>query len=318
MQKPIVHSYQILPNSLSPTSYLNSLQIDTDISFDTALDDENITDLDSFLPTVSKNSYRAKRLLGNPKRNWASTTNPQLDCEANILIYSHKDEDVQDYPPHMIEPREINRAHNIYNDDDEDDPKNRSPYPTTRRPWRRPLSKAPTSVIDEWFSKSQIEISPCEKQIIEDTKRLMYTYRDLNAVDIKDIPATDLFLHRVRLKNGVKPHREKRIIQQSDRQKFWLQKTIEEGLESGMYERVPIKNGKFSDWSAGARVVEKPGNALDMRVTFNYHYVYEDLPGTYMELISEIHDYLSLPQHQCFIQMDIKHAYCHELIKSPD
>ncbi|KAI0991407.1 hypothetical protein K3495_g16780, partial [Podosphaera aphanis] len=76
-----------------------------------------------------------------------------------------------------------------------------------------------------------------------------------------------------------------------------------------MYERVPIKNGKFSDWSAGARVVEKAGNSADMRVTFNYHYVYEDIPGTYMELMSEIHDYLSLPQHNYFIQLDIKHAY---------
>ncbi|KAI0995068.1 hypothetical protein K3495_g13114 [Podosphaera aphanis] len=128
-------------------------------------------------------------------------------------------------------------------------------------------------------------------------------------MEIKDIPATDLFVHRARLEPGTKPHRERRIIQQTDRQKFWLQKTIEEGLESGMYERVPIKNGGFSDWSAGARVVEKPGSAIDMRVTFNYHNVREEIPGTFMELMSEIHDYLSLPQHKCFLQMDIKHAY---------
>ncbi|POS81794.1 hypothetical protein EPUL_006422, partial [Erysiphe pulchra] len=128
-------------------------------------------------------------------------------------------------------------------------------------------------------------------------------------MEIRDIPATDLFIHRARLKPGTKPYREKRIIQQTDRQKFWLQKTIEEGLESGMYERVPIKNGRFSDWSAGARVVEKPGKVSDMRVTFNYHNVLEEIPGTYMELMSEVHDYLSLPQHRCFLQMDIKHAY---------
>ncbi|KAI0995442.1 hypothetical protein K3495_g12736 [Podosphaera aphanis] len=46
-----------------------------------------------------------------------------------------------------------------------------------------------------------------------------------------------------------------------------------------------------------------------MRVTFNYHNVREEIPGTFMELMSEIHDYLSLPQHKCFLQMDIKHAY---------
>lgn len=45
-------------------------------------------------------------------------------------------------------------------------------------------------------------------------------------------------------------------------------------------------------------------------MTSNYHYVFEDISGTYMELMSEIHDYLSLPQHKCFLQMDEKYAYC--------
>ncbi|KAI0998507.1 hypothetical protein K3495_g9688 [Podosphaera aphanis] len=142
----------------------------------------------------------------------------------------------------MVEPREIYRTPFCFKDDFEENPKHRLPFPTTRHPWRRPLSKAPQSTVDEWFSSSQIEIASCDPKILGNTKRLMYTYRDLNAIEIKDIPATDLFIHRARLKLGTKPHRERRIIQQTDRQKFWIQKTIEEGLESGMYEKVPIKN----------------------------------------------------------------------------
>ncbi|KAI0998966.1 hypothetical protein K3495_g9230 [Podosphaera aphanis] len=163
--------------------------------------------------------------------------------------------------------------------------------------------------IEEWFHTSEIEIGTCEEDIFRDTKRLMYTYRDLNATEIRDIPATDLFVHRARLKPGTRLYSERRIVQQTDRQKFWLQKTIEEVLVSGMYERVPIRNGRFLDWPAGARAVKKSGNASGMRITFNYHNVFEVIPGTYMELMLEVHDYLSLPQHQFFLQMDIKHAY---------
>ncbi|KAI0993305.1 hypothetical protein K3495_g14879, partial [Podosphaera aphanis] len=226
---------------------------------------------------------RASRLVGDPRLNWLPMRERGGICESNILIYNHSTEEVHDVPANMIEPREMYRIRYQFNDDQEDDLRLRVPFPTSRRPWRRPLSKAQESTIDGWFTTSQIGIATCEEKIFKDTKRLMYTYRDLNAMEIKDIPATDLFVHRARLKPGTKPHREKRILQQTDRQKFWLQKKIEEGMESGMYERVPIKDGGFSDWSAGARVVEKPGSVTDMRVTFNYHNVREEIPGTFME-----------------------------------
>lgn len=237
-------------------------------------------------PVSNYHEWHASRLNGDPCKNWLPINQLKPQFDSNILVYNHTTREVHDVPVDMIEPREIYRVQYCYNDDLEDNPTHRLPFPTTRRPWQRPLSNAPQSVVDEWFASSQIEIAPCDSDILSNTKRLMYTYRDLNAMEIRDIPATDLFVHRARLKPGTKPHREKRILQQTDRQKFWLQKTIEEGLESGMYERVPIKNGKFSDWSAGARVVEKPGNTADMRVTFNYHYVFEEMPGTYMELMS--------------------------------
>jgi hypothetical protein len=76
-------------------------------------------------------------------------------------------------------------------------------------------------------------------------------------------------------------------------------------------ERAPGGNGDLSDWSAQPKVVPKPNAPPDgeMRLTFNYRPVKEDIPATFMKLTSEIHDYLSHPSHGCFIQLDFKHAF---------
>jgi hypothetical protein len=58
-------------------------------------------------------------------------------------------------------------------------------------------------------------------------------------------------------------------------------------------------------------VVNKPGGPPDgeIRVTFNYRRVEEDLPACFMKLTNEIHDYLSHPSHGCYTQLDLKHAF---------
>jgi hypothetical protein len=78
-----------------------------------------------------------------------------------------------------------------------------------------------------------------------------------------------------------------------------------------MYERTTAANSALSDWNAEAVVVPKPGEPEggEMRITFNYSNVHEDMPGSCLQLASEVHDYLSDPRHGCFMQFDIKHAY---------
>jgi hypothetical protein len=70
-----------------------------------------------------------------------------------------------------------------------------------------------------------------------------------------------------------------------------------------MYERTITTNGTLSDWSAEAVVVPKPGEPEggEIRITFNYRNVYEVMPGTFLQLTSEVHDYLSDPRHGCFM-----------------
>ena len=82
-----------------------------------------------------------------------------------------------------------------------------------------------------------------------------------------------------------------------------------------MYKRVPINNNRqFSSWNTNPIIVLKLDQPLglknpEMCVTFDYSHVTKDLPGCFLELTEEIHDFLSHLDHGCFIQLDLKHAF---------
>jgi hypothetical protein len=79
-----------------------------------------------------------------------------------------------------------------------------------------------------------------------------------------------------------------------------------------VYELTEPANGRLSRWNARAVVVDKVENPRpedEPRVTFDYSRVTEDLPGTYMELSSKVHDNLSDPHHHVLFAADLKHAY---------
>ncbi|KAI1003663.1 hypothetical protein K3495_g4545 [Podosphaera aphanis] len=104
-------------------------------------------------------------------------------------------------------------------------------FPTKRRPRRRQLSSAPNDVIENWFENSQLTIgSAYPEHLLPKVKRLFYTYRDLHASSQLEVVPTDLYTHRVRLTPGTKPHNDMREIRLNDRQRYWLNKTVEEGL----------------------------------------------------------------------------------------
>lgn len=54
---------------------------------------------------------------------------------------------------------------------------------------------------------------------------------------------------------------------------------------------------------------ENPKPTDEPRLTFDYSKVREDMPGSHLELMSKVHDYLSDPRHQTFFQTDVKHGY---------
>ena len=79
-------------------------------------------------------------------------------------------------------------------------------------------------------------------------------------------------------------------------------------MDAGMYERTSSGGKPLSQWNAAPVLVKKEGQK-EPRLTFNYHYVFEDKPGNHMELSSKVHSFLSHPGHTVFSQFDIKHEY---------
>ncbi|KAI0997189.1 hypothetical protein K3495_g10996 [Podosphaera aphanis] len=184
-------------------------------------------------------------------------------------------------------------------------------FPTNRRPKRRPLSTVSSEEIEKWFDSSQLTISTaCPDRLLGKVKRLFYTYRDLHANSQLEIAPTDLYTHRFRLIHGTKPHNYMRKIRLFDRQRFWLNKVVDEGLQCGMYERTTARGKSLSSWNAKPVVLLKDSDPnSETRVTFSYSRVSEVMPGCHMVLLREVRDYLSDQRYSLFCQFDFKNAY---------
>ena len=142
--------------------------------------------------------------------------------------------------------------------------------------------------------------------------QLVYQYRHLNGTGLIDLPPTDLITHRVTLVPGTKPHAVRFQKRWPPQKEWWLRKLIQDGLEGGIYERTETANGRPSEWNAQAVLVDKvenPGPHDEPRITFNFSKVNEQMPGTHLELVSKVHDYLSDPRHGVYMQADMTHGY---------
>ncbi|POS82079.1 hypothetical protein EPUL_004697, partial [Erysiphe pulchra] len=166
--------------------------------------------------------------------------------------------------------------------------------------------------IDDWFITTKAKLGKLTIEQTNKVKRLLYTYRDLDSVELDELPPTDLYVHRVRLKEGTPPFNRPKQRRWPPGKEFWLRRIINDGLKCGMYERTMQANGKLSDWNAQAQLVNKSDNPSEWdepRLTFNYQNVVEDTPGCFVELMSGCHDYLGHPSHQMFFKLDLKHGY---------
>ncbi|RKF56990.1 hypothetical protein OnM2_077082 [Erysiphe neolycopersici] len=91
--------------------------------------------------------------------------------------------------------------------------------------------------------------------------RLLYSYKDLNSTDLENLPYTDLYVHRVRLKEGTKPFSRPKQRRWPPGKEFWMKRIISD------------------DWNALAQLVDN-----------------SDKPGCFVE--SKCHNYLGHPEHK--------------------
>ena len=188
-------------------------------------------------------------------------------------------------------------------------------YPAHRPvPVREPLEYPSESALEEWATEVGVEIGD-QVPTASDRLRaleLLYRYRHLEGTSLADIPVTLFARHRVRPKEGSKPHSAIRQRRLSPLKEKWLHRLIREGMKAGIYEMTLSANGKLSAWNANAVLVDKkenPGPEDEPRLTFNYSQVPEDMPGSYLRLASSVHDFLENPRHNTFCQLDLKHGY---------
>lgn len=183
-------------------------------------------------------------------------------------------------------------------------------FPTERRIVRRPIDESKSlSELKIWSIERGIRLGnavpDCDREEVLIT---LWTYRDLESTGIEDMgPATDLIKYRTFVREGIPIYKAKAKRLATDKE-WWVRKLVLEGLRSGMYERITVANGKLSQWGADAVLVKKPGRD-EPRLTFNYHYVFEEPLGIQMELSARSHSFLSIPSHACYSQFDPKNAY---------
>ncbi|KAI1002426.1 hypothetical protein K3495_g5776 [Podosphaera aphanis] len=80
-------------------------------------------------------------------------------------------------------------------------------FPTNRRPIIRKKSDDSREIMEEWFANCGARIGtlcPTKEDEFE-VIRLLYTYKDLNATDLSEMPATDLYTHKIIIKEGTVP-----------------------------------------------------------------------------------------------------------------
>ncbi len=183
-------------------------------------------------------------------------------------------------------------------------------FPTTRRLVRREIKDIPDyEALLAWVKKKRVTLG---KTILNDKAKfdllkLLWVYQDVEAITLKDIPLTDLITHRIQLKEGTKIHKVKYQKLSHDLE-WWLRRIIEEGMDARMYERTVTANGRPSKWNANLVLMYKPSQ-VQSRLTFNYHFIYADIPARQIEAATNVHNLLSIPSHQCLFSTDIKHRY---------
>ena len=183
-------------------------------------------------------------------------------------------------------------------------------FPTSRRVERRQIDITKTyEELQDWATNEGIQLGSAipDEHAKFAMLQVLWTHRDVSAKEPQDIPETDLLVHRVTPRQGLQPH--KAVVKRlSNNKEWWLRAIIQEGINSGTYEKTILANGRVSAWNSNAVVVPKE-NSERPRLTFNYHFVYEEPPAAHMELAERVHSLLGIPTHTTFFSADMKHGY---------
>ena len=104
-------------------------------------------------------------------------------------------------------------------------------FPTSRRITRRELDNSRSyEELKTWAKDEGIILG---EAIPSDEKKhqlldLIWTYRDVGAKEVKEIPPTDLLIHRITPRQGVKPYKSKQFRFANEKE-WWLSVVVVQG-----------------------------------------------------------------------------------------
>ena len=163
--------------------------------------------------------------------------------------------------------------------------------------------------LEKWVENENIKLGETIPDDISSLQllHLLWTNRDIKIKKLKNIPSTNLLVHRVNPKQNLKFYKTKNVKYFTNK-KWWLKTIIEKNIETGIYERIVIANGRSFNWNEMPIFVEKSGQQKP-RLIFNYHFVYEEFPGSHIILAIVVHDLLFIFFNTTFFSANSKYGY---------
>lgn len=102
---------------------------------------------------------------------------------------------------------------------------------------------------------------------------VLYTYQDLNSIELGNLPFTDLHVHRARSKEGTPPFSRLRQQRWPPGKEFCMKRIVKNSLRCGLYKPTIKTNGCLLDWNVMVQLVDKsdnPGEWNEPRLRFNF------------------------------------------------
>jgi len=132
-------------------------------------------------------------------------------------------------------------------------------FPTKRRPasYRRPIMDS-VSGIPTWFATSEIQLgASLTIEQRREGEKLLYTWKELFADNIRDMPVTDLVVHRIPVHYGAQPRRAKKKLY-TKKERDWLEFNLPK------LEEADIIACSESPWAQRTKFVRKKDGGLRM------------------------------------------------------
>jgi len=177
-------------------------------------------------------------------------------------------------------------------------------YPTERRPadYRRALISS-ASGIPTWFKDSGVKLGgQLTAPQKEEAEKLLFTWKDLFASNIEEMPVTDLVVHRIPVYPGMQPRRTKDRIYTRE-ETNWMVKKIPEMEEAGVIGR------SESPWSHRTKFVRKKDGGLRIVHVFCPIYQVTILSSYPMKRIEPLVNNLMRSAFSTYFQADAANGF---------